>query len=230
MRRIREGREGWLVTRAAAAVLLIGLISTPLFAQEQLVQGHSDEQPLRVFLDCQAFRACDFDLVRREIVWVDWVRDRTDSDVHLLVTSTRAGAGTVFDIRFIGLGPFEGEDSSLTHSSSSTDTQDELRRGLIARFKLGLVGYAGSTPAAELLRVEYDAPDAAPTVTPENDPWNLWVFTVSAGGSASAQSLTSATRMNGSLSASRTSERWKFRWGARANYREQEFALCEDFP
>lgn len=171
--------------------------------------------------------ACDFDLIRREIVWVDWVRDRADSDVHLLVTSTRAGAGTVFDIRFIGLGRFEGEDSSLIHSSSSTDTQDELRRGLIARFKLGLVGYAGSTPAAELLRVEYDAPEVAPAVTPENDPWNLWVFTVSAGGSVRAQSLTSATRVNGSLSASRTSETWKFRWGARANYREQEFEFSD---
>ena len=205
-----------------ATVVFAMTISAPLPAQEQ-----RDAQPVRVFLDCQAFFACDFDLVRREIAWVDWVRNREDSDVHLLVTSTEAGAGTVFDVRFIGRGRFEGEDSSLTHSSSSTDTQDELRRGLIARFKFGLVGYVGDTPAAELLRIEYDAPAATPEVTRENDPWNLWVFTVRVGGSASAQSLTSSSRVNGSLSASRTSEKWKFRWGSQGNYRTQDFEFAD---
>ena len=176
-------------------------------------------------MDCQgqAFFGCDFDLVRREIAWVDWVRNREDSDVHLLVTSTETGAGRVFEMRFIGRGRFEGEDASLTHSSSSTDTRDELRHSVTERFKLGLVGYTGATPAAERLRVEYTAPTATTAVTPENDPWNLWVFGVSAGGSARAQSRTSSSSVNGSLSASRTSENWKFRWGARARYSEDDF-------
>ena len=214
------GTTRWSMVTA----VLLTLTSSPLlFAQEQT----NAQQPVRVFLDCQAFFGCDFDLVRREIAWVDWVRNREDADVHLLVTSTRAGAGTVFDILFIGLGRFEGEDTSLTHSSSSTDTQDELRRDMTERFKLGLVGYAGSTSAAERLRVVYDAPVADPAVTPGNDPWNLWVFSVSAGGSARAQSRTSSTSVNGSLSANRTSENWKFRWGARANYREEDFEFSD---
>ena len=197
--------------------------TTPLSAQEE-----PPAERLKVFLDCQTF-GCDQDLTRREITWVDWVIDREDADVHLLVASARAGAGTVFDISFIGRGRFEGEESSLTHSSSSTDTQDERRRGLIERFKLGLVRYAGGTAAAEFLRVEYNVPGAASAapVTPENDPWNLWVFAASVGGSARAQSLTSSTSVNGSGSASRTSETWKFRWGARANYTEDEFEFSD---
>ena len=178
-------------------------------------------------MDCQAFFGCDFDFVRREIAWADWVRSREDADVHLLVTSTRTGAGMAFDLQFIGRGRFEGTDASLTHSSSSTDTQDEVRRNLTERFKLGLVGYAGNTPAAALLRVEYNPPVAARAVTPENDPWNLWVFGVSAGGSARAQSRTSSSSVNGSLSASRTSENWKFRWGANARYSEDEFEFSD---
>jgi len=206
-------------------VLFVALMS--FLATVPPSAADQNKQPLRVFLVCQAFLACDFDFARREIPWVDWVRNAEDSDVHLLVTSTRAGAGTVYDLQFLGRGRFEGEDSTLAHSSSSTDTQDELRRGLIERFKLGLVGYAGDTPAGERLRVEYEAPTEALEVTRENDPWNLWVFTVSAGGSVSAQSLTSSTRLNGSLSASRTSEKWKFRWGSRANYRTQDFELTD---
>jgi len=220
----RKGKMGWLAATVTATVLCATARSTLLFAQEQ-----ADEQPVRVFLDCQgrALSGCDFDLVRREIAWVDWVRNREDADVHLLVTSTRTGAGTVLEMQFIGRGRFEGEDSSLTHASSSTDTRDELRRRLTERFKLGLAGYAGATPAAERLRVEYNAPAATLAVTPENDPWNLWVFGVSAGGSARAQSRTSSTSVNGSLSASRTSENWKFRWGARARYSEDDFEFSD---
>ena len=85
--------------------------STLLFAQAQ-----SEEPPVRVFMDCQAFFGCDFDLVRREIAWVDWVRNRENADVHLLVTSTQTGAGRAFDIQLIGRGRFEGHVTSLTHS------------------------------------------------------------------------------------------------------------------
>lgn len=204
------------------AALLFGLDATPVRAQ----QNGAGEQ-VRVFMDCQTF-GCDFDLARREIVWVDWVRDREDADVHLLVSSTQSGSGTVYDIEFIGRGRFEGDDATLSHATSNTDTQDELRRGLIERFRMGLVGYAGDTSAAEFLRVEYDPPGAQPQdVTPEDDPWNLWVFGVSAGGSARAQSRTSSISVNGSLSADRVSEDWKIGWGARANVREEDFEFTD---
>ena len=182
-----------------------------------------------MFLDCQPF-ICDFDLTRREITWVAWVRDRADSEVHVLVASTAAGSGTVYDISFIGLGRFLGHDHDLSHSASSTDTADERRRGLIAKFEVGLVTYAGSTPAADFLRVQYRGPGTdgrggAVQATPEDDPWNLWVFTVSIGGSARGQSRTSSASGNGSLSANRTSEAWKFEWGARLRYSEDQFEL-----
>jgi len=39
---------------------------------------------LRVYLDCDA---CDFDYLRTEVTFVDYVRDRQDAAVHILVTS-----------------------------------------------------------------------------------------------------------------------------------------------
>lgn len=202
---------------------LFGIYTSPVLAQDA-----SDSEYVRVFLDCQTF-GCDFDLVRREIDWVTWVRDREDADVHLFVTSVGTAAGTAFDIQFIGRGDFAGSDHSATHSSSDTDTQDERRRDLIERFKMGLIRYADETPAAEFLRIEYDRPDALTPdqITPENDPWNLWVFAASAGGSTRAQSRTSSASIRGSSSASRTSENWKFNWGARASYSEDDFELSD---
>jgi hypothetical protein len=216
-------RTGFLVAAAVCAFLIAAAGTTLSAAQEE-----SAPERLRVFLDCQT-GGCDRDLTRREVVWVDWVRNREDADVHLLVTSARAGGGTAYDLEFIGLGRFAGDDQTLHFASSSTDTQDERRRGLIDRFRLGLIRYAGDTPDAEFLQIQYDPPGpAAPSaVTPEDDPWNLWVFSVDGGGSASAQSLTSRTNINGSASASRTSEAWKFRWGARGDYSSDEFEFSD---
>jgi hypothetical protein len=184
------------VTRLPAAFLLaIGVVLVPGARSAEAGEG-SDWQDtqlpalepaanLRVFLDCQA-SGCDFDLARREIPWVDWVRDREDADVHLLVTSTATGAGTAFDLQFLGRRRFAGDDVTLELTSSSTDTQDERRRNLIERFKLGLVRYAGTTETAEFLQVQFRPFTGPPQVTPEDDPWNLWVFTASVGGTCTA--------------------------------------------
>ena len=145
----------------------------------------------------------------------------------------RPGGGISYEITFLGRRGFTGEDSQLTHMSSSTDTSDERRRGLAERFKYGLLRYVAETPVAERLRIEFSAPES--DVGPEagggeqsqrDDPWNLWVFGVSVGGSASGQSLFTSKTVNGSLSARRTSEAWKFDLRANIRYSESKFELA----
>ncbi len=58
----------------------------------QVAAPETERQELFVFLDCNG-RHCDFDHFRREIDWINWVRDREDADLHLLVTSQRTGGG-----------------------------------------------------------------------------------------------------------------------------------------
>jgi hypothetical protein len=195
-------------------------------------QVGSEADRLRVFLDCQTF-GCDFTHTRRELPWVDWVRDRLDADVHLLVTSTQAGGGTVYEATFVGVGGFEGQDHTLTFLSSSTNTRDERRGLLVSRFKLGLAHYAATTPIADFLTVDFDDPVGVEegegnAMTPAEDPWNLWVFSVRLGGSLNGQALTRSTNVNGAVSANRTSEAWKFSYGSDFSYRENEFELSDD--
>lgn len=57
-----------------------------------------------MFLDCNF--GCDEEFVRREITFVDYVRDRRDADVHILLTTEGTGGGTEYTIKFIGLGRF----------------------------------------------------------------------------------------------------------------------------
>ena len=80
------GRLAW----TAAVALTVVLSGEPSSAQDQGIG-----QEVRVFLDCQG-PGCDFDLTRREITWVTWVRDREDADVHLLVRFTPSGSGFTY--------------------------------------------------------------------------------------------------------------------------------------
>jgi hypothetical protein len=68
---------------------------------------------LRVYLDCMM---CDFDYTRTEITRVDWVRDRQDSDVHILVTTQGTGAGgRKYTLEFIGRGRFASKVDALAY-------------------------------------------------------------------------------------------------------------------
>lgn len=55
----------------------------------------------RVFLDCDR---CDFSYTRVEIPFVNWVRDREDAVLHILITDQRTGSGgRDYSLDFLGL-------------------------------------------------------------------------------------------------------------------------------
>ncbi len=181
---------------------------------------------LRVFLDCQVF-SCDFDHFRREIRFVDWVRDRQDADLHLLLTSQGTGAGgDEITVQVIGRGEFEGADDRLTYTTDATDTQQESRAGLTQTLKLGLVRFLVGTERAEWVQLFYRPPgERSGQAQPEDDPWNFWVFQLTISGSFSGQESTSSLSLNGDLSADRTTEDWKFNLFLSGRYQENNFDL-----
>jgi hypothetical protein len=116
-----------------AAALLAAATAAP--AQELPAGG--GPATLGVFLDCHG--PCDFDYFRREITFVNWLRDRQDASVHLLVTSQgTGGGGQRYTLRFIGLRDFSGVDDEFSFASRQSDTFDEIRALLAQRIGLGL--------------------------------------------------------------------------------------------
>src|SRR5215211_2259328 len=112
------------------------VVAVPVFGQNTPPPPRPD--PIRMFLDCSYY--CDEQFLRKEITLVDWMRDRKDADVHVLVTTqSTGGGGTEYTIKFIGLGPFAGVEQTLKHHSTSTSTADETRKAIVAVLKRGLV-------------------------------------------------------------------------------------------
>ena len=209
------------------SVITLGVavaMATPANAQEAQSDARADA--LRVFLDCSS---CDDNYLRTEITFVEYVRDRTDADVHVLVTTQATGGGGIeYAIKYIGLGRFSGVDQSLRHFSPQTESADERRSGFAATLRLGLVRYASETPLAPRLKVTFDAPPkTAAAATAVNDPWNFWIFRIGSSGSLEGQESGHEQRISGSLSANRTTDEWKMNFNWTGNFSEEQFVLDE---
>lgn len=206
-----------------AATLLIAAAATAVLARPAAAQPADD--PVRVFLDCQA--PCDEDYLVRTIDFVVYVRDRVDADVHVLVTRDRAGAqGWAYRIQFVGRGRFAGVDEDLRYVSGDTDTEAELRAGVARTIRFGLLRYVARTDDAADIRVQVVREGAAATeAAPEVDPWNRWVFRTGLSGDLGGEESTRYFSVSGSQSASHVSEWWKGGLTLQGSYSKSEFEL-----
>lgn len=189
------------------------------------------ERALRIFLDCPRW-LCDFDYLREEVPYVDYVRNRQAADVQVLVTvQGTGGGGNQATLDFIGRGRFAETENRITFQTSPTATESEERSLLTRHFELGLAAFVARTDLAGQLRVEYEGPargEEEEAATARDDPWNLWVFRTSLGGSLSGEEARSSTSLRGGFSANRTTRNWKWDVGVNGFYAESNFDVERD--
>jgi hypothetical protein len=185
---------------------------------------------LRVFADCQA-SGCDFDYFRAEIPFVDYVRNRQDASIHILITARgTGGGGTAYTLNFIGLRDLAGTVDTLHFAAAPSTTDDDKRKGLARTIKLGLMRYVARTPIADELSISYNPASVGAAVrapATANDPWNLWVFAVYLNGNLSGEESQRWMSFRGTTSANRTSESWKFRISMSSNYNESRYTFSD---
>jgi hypothetical protein len=202
----------------------MGTVS-PATGAAQEPAADTAQQALFVFLDCNGPN-CDFDHFRREIAWVNWVRDRQDADLHLLITVQGTGGGGLsYTLDYLGRRDLEGVDKSLSYVSDPDDTDAEVREALTQTMALGLVQFVETTPLAPRLQVVYDAPSAGPVVRDDGDPWNLWVFEIGIEGSVEGEAQESNYSLEGSVEADRVAEDFKINFEIDMEYDREEFEL-----
>jgi hypothetical protein len=212
--------------RKALYGALVGILLScgVLHAQEPRRPPRPD--PLRVFLDCNY--NCDENYLRQEITVLDWMRDRRDADVHLLVTTQNTGGGgTEYTLKFIGLGPFAGIEQTLKYNAPQTATADERRKGMAEVLKQGLVRYLIETPMASRVKVTFAPAPQNAAAARAKDPWNLWVFKMNFGGSFNGERSNKSRSFRGGSSANRTTDAWKISFSVNGRYSEDTYELSD---
>jgi hypothetical protein len=213
-----------MLTRAIVSILCglpVILAAAPAMAQ----QPPRPAMP-RVFLDCSR---CDDDYVRKEVTFVDHVRNREDADVHVLVTTQdTGGGGRQWTLKFIGLGSQQGADQTLIYNSPQTATSDEVREGFVEVLKRGLVRYALNTAVGDRLQISLKKAGANDKLVSAKDRWNFWVFEIEGGAFLQGEESQKSRSFNLSFDGNRTTEAWRFSFVVRGNYRDSKFLLDEE--
>jgi len=230
-RRALLGLGALCVAAAGISVIAppVGAQATPPADPMQSPRPAADTR-LRVFLDCPT-GGCDREFLVTELPFALWTQDRLDADVHLLITriGTAAG-GSEYTVGFRGQRRFAARVDTLVTFVEPNTSDDSRRRELARVAKIGLLAFAARLPGQERFSVSYAAPaNGAPLAAqaPANDPWNLWIYRVRASGGGSAESRSSNYQIDGSLSASRTTEQWKLSFYAQKEYRDSRFELSD---
>lgn len=190
-------------------------------------------QAIRVFLDCQGrVRGCDRDFIVTDVNFVNWMRDRFDADVQILVSGlTNGGGGSENTITFIGRRKFEGMADTLVLNTLPNDPDDRIRRELARVFKLGLTRFVAKSPIASRIQLAYVAPfgQQQQQVSAANlkDRWNLWTYTTNFNAFIRAEDRQQSVNGSLSLAANRATANWKMNISASGNVNTQQFEIGE---
>lgn len=212
----------------APCVFSYNIHTPPSPQQNKMVreaQADSAGSMLKVYLDCSH---CDRNYIRSEIEFVSYVRDRTDADVHLLITRAHPAGGTEYTLKFLGKKNYKALSDTLTYFSPNTDSDEQERSGLVHRIKLGLIDFLMNKPAADQLTIGYDDSTSSKTErTRRDDPWNRWLFELEGDAWIDGQKTNKTLDIGGDFTAERITHRWKLHFYLGSNYHREKFELSE---
>jgi hypothetical protein len=191
--------------------------------------------PLTASVACPAYvPGCDEAFFQEQVPFVRFVRDQSDAEVFVLITSQETGGGgrryTLFVQGQRGRAP--GVRDTLFAEAGEGASEDVQRQALVLPLALGLAHVAARADLAAGLRVAYAPPAPPPngTAASTRDPWNAWVFRVSGYGYAQGQRSYTSLNTNGSFSASRVTDTWKLTVRPFASYNRSTFTLSDGEP
>lgn len=199
-------------------ILLFFII--PCFSQETASKSDTlRKDALNVYMESS-------DYIRKEIPYINYVRDIKDASVYIISTIQRTGSGgREYTYFLVGQHEFEGMRDTVSFASKPDATEDEIRAKEVNTLKMGLMRYVAKTPLSEYMKITFTEPLSE---TVSTDKWNSWVFRARFTGFLDGQQSIKSSSLNGNLSASRVTEKWKIDLRAWYNYSKDIFEIDED--
>ena len=199
---------------------IIVLFSCLVISQQMCAQVDTlRKDALKVFMDAT-------DYIRKEIPYVNYVREIRDADLYIITTSQRNGAGGYEYTYFItGQKSFAGMRDTLTFTANPDETEESRRQKEVNTLKMGLMRYVAKTPLAKYLRISFSEPMSE---TVSSDKWNSWVFRSSLNGYLNGRKTYNSNYVSGNISASRITENWKININARYYTNNSKYIIGDD--
>ena len=173
-----------------------------IFSQEAVNKSDTlRKDALNVFMEAS-------DFFKKEIPFINYVRDIKVADVYIITTEENTGSGGYVSTFFIvGQRKYKGMTDTLKCSFSPDETFDNRRAKQVKTLKLGLMRYIAKTPLAQFMNINFSEPLSE---TVSSDKWNSWVYSASMYSSSYGQKSYNYSYIDGTLTANRITEKSKF--------------------
>lgn len=166
------------------------------------------------------------DYIKKEIPYLNYVRDIKDAGVYIISTQQRTGSGgREYTYFIVGQNKYRGMADTISFTSSPDDTDDEIRNKEVRTLQMGLMRYVAKTPLVDYFNISYTKPLSE---TISSDKWDSWVFRAAINGYLNGEQSYEASYLNGNVSASRVTEEWKINMRARYGYSINKFEIEEE--
>ncbi|MGE5406224.1 MAG: hypothetical protein ACM3NR_00820 [Methanosarcina sp.] len=163
------------------------------------------------------------DYIKKEIPFVNYIRDIKDAGVYIISTNQRTGSGGIeYTYFFVGQNENAGMRDTLSFTASPDDTQEIVRINQVRVLKMGLMRYVAKTPLSKYMNISFTLPLSE---TVSSDKWDSWVFRTSLNGYVQGQQTYRSSYVSGDLTASRITKDWKFNVRSRYSYSEDMFEI-----
>ncbi|MDC6390045.1 hypothetical protein PP182_15215 [Maribacter sp. PR1] len=187
-----------------------------------IAQGDQEEETqMRLFIDCN----CDRNYVRQEIPFVDHVRDQSLANVQLFIYDVANGSGgRTYLLDFKGAQAYTEIQGELSYETTPNMTSDEVRKGLVAKIKLGLLKYILESNLA--YKITYSVNSEGNSTIEQmsvEDPWNNWIFEIYGEAELSKESSRNEFEYEVGFESDRVTEKWRIRADLELNQATSRF-------
>ena len=197
--------------------LTVILFALPLLSQETTSQSDTlRKDALNVYMESS-------DFIRKEIPFVNYVRDIKDAGVYIISTSQNTGSGgKEYSYFFVGQGKYEGMRDTLSFVTTPDETAEGKREKEVNVLKMGLMHYVAKTPLSKYMKISFSEPMKE---TVSTDKWDSWVFRSSVNGFLQGQKTYKSYYLSGNVNASRITEDWKINLRSVMSRNEDKFII-----
>jgi hypothetical protein len=165
------------------------------------------------------------DFIKKEITFINYVRDLKEADVYLIISFEDTGSGgALITVYYVGQGKYSSMNDTVKIITSTDDTEDIIRKKAVSSLKMGFMRYMLKTPLSEFFDIRFTQPVKEIV---ETDKWNNWVFRANLSGSLNGEKRYKSINLNESFSANRVTEKFKFLSSVRTSWSKQKYELAD---
>lgn len=166
----------------------------------------------------------DFNYIRDEVRFVNYVRDKRQADIYVLITRTRTGITSwEYTLNFTGQDCFNGINDTLKFHSKSFESENKQRNGLVRSLKHGLYRYIKHTYIIDYIDFEYQNEKDQSKLENSDDKWDNWVFRSRLNGEIKGESQKKYYSLNILQRVERITKDWKLRFSTQFRYEEESY-------